>query len=75
MGSLRNSNTDSSETTENSKSVVEIGETGTGNQLFVAPDTSLAENSSNNICLKTLELDEANNAERKDADLRNISDC
>ena len=34
----------------------------------VTPDTAgLAENSSNNVCLKTLELNEVNHAEKKDA--------
>ncbi len=40
----------------------------------MAPDTSLAEKISNNICLKTLGLEEVNYAERKDVALRNISD-
>ena len=40
----------------------------------MAPDTSLTEKNSNNVCLKTLGLEEVNQAERKDVTLRNISD-
>ena len=38
----------------------------------VAMDTVLAENSSNNTCLKTLKLNDINHAGKKDIDLRNI---
>ena len=48
MWETRNSNTESSEMTENSKSVVEIGETGTGKQLWHMI--------SNNVCMKLDEV-------------------
>ena len=43
-------------------------------KTVVAPDTSLTENNFNDLCLKPLRLEEVNHAERKDANLRNISD-
>ena len=46
---------------------VEKQETGT-------PDTSLTENNSNNVCLKTQGLEEVNYPERKGVDLGNNSD-
>jgi len=75
MWETRNNNIDSSETTENGKSVVEIEEAGNRNkEPVVALYTSFTENNSNKVCLKTLGLDEVNPAERTDGDLRNISD-
>ena len=75
MWETRNSNIDSSETTENGKSVVEIEEAGNRNkEPVVALYTSFTEYNSNKVSLKTLGLDEVSPAERKDGDLRNISD-
>ena len=56
-------------------SVLESREAGNRNkEPVLAPDTSLTEKNSNNVCLKTLGLEEVNHAERKGVDLENISD-
>ena len=56
-------------------SVVEGREAGNRNkEPVLAPDTSLTENNSNNVCLKTQGLEEVNHVERKGVDLETISD-